>query len=241
MQNKTLIIFTKIPYPGTVKSRLLSAYSRKEAATIYAAMLSDTLLAAADLTEKSSSVAVEVYLANGSPQELQKQVLGHINAFCPADKKLRLANLLAQITYCHQKGENIGERMYQALFNSNANHRPAILIGCDCPGLTASYLRQAFISLEKHPTVLTPTLDNGYCLIGSVYAVQELFANIAWGTDTVLPDTIRNAQTAAIDLFLLPQLQDIDTPLDLANIKDIAEDSLLAICLEILPPRKIEK
>ena len=125
--------------------------------------------------------------------------------------------------------------MYQALYANNSNNQPAILIGCDCPGLTAQYLQQAFIALDKHPTILTPTLDNGYCLIGSRSVVPELFFNIAWSTDTVLPDTIQNAQKAAIDLFVLPQLHDIDTPLDLATATDISEDSLLARYLTTLP------
>lgn len=225
---QTLIIFSKIPRCGEVKSRLIPAYGARIAAAIYAAMLADTLLAAGTAANDTAA-RLEIHLSGGNPQQLSQQLSSYLADFCPNAAAIQLEQILQQAAYARQQGADLGERMYRALRSSNDRGCPALLIGCDCPDLDADYLCRAFTALKQHRQIITPTADGGYCLIGSNDALLQLFSGISWSTAGVMAQTLSRAQAAGIELFLLPQLHDIDTPPDLAD--PLPAGSLLARCL----------
>jgi glycosyltransferase A (GT-A) superfamily protein (DUF2064 family) len=96
---------------------------------------------------------------------------------------------------------------------------PTLVIGTDCPALTADHLLAAADALHKADVVLIPAEDGGYVLIGMRAAQPEFFSGIVWGADTVLAKT--RAKISALNLACveLPTLWDIDTAADLARLK----------------------
>jgi rSAM/selenodomain-associated transferase 1 len=109
-----------------------------------------------------------------------------------------------------QQGNNLGERMYRAL----RRHRRAILIGSDCPALTARDLRRAARSLcAGYRVVLLPTQDGGYALIAAQHAPRALFEGIAWGGPQVFEETVK--RLAGVRWRRLRMLWDVDRPEDI--------------------------
>ena len=71
--------------------------------------------------------------------------------------------------------------------------------------------------------MLGPADDGGYYLIGMRQAHPELFEGIAWGSDSVLTDTLRAADRAGIGAHLTRSAYDVDTIDDLLRLeRDLA-------------------
>ena len=94
---------------------------------------------------------------------------------------------------------------------------PALLIGSDCPGITAPLLRAAAGALEDRRVVLGPANDGGYYLIGYREPVPFLFEDMEWSTPKVLPETLARLAARGHGPAILPELADIDTAEDLAQ------------------------
>ncbi len=93
---------------------------------------------------------------------------------------------------------------------------PGLMIGSDCPGLRGVFLREAAYALGTHEAVIGPAKDGGYWLLALSDPRPELFADMAWSTPQVLPETMRRLDALGIAPYLLPELTDIDTADDLA-------------------------
>ena len=94
---------------------------------------------------------------------------------------------------------------------------PALLIGSDCPGITAPLLRAAAGALEDRRVVLGLANDGGYYLIGYREPVPFLFEDMEWSTPKVLPETLARLAARGHGPAILPELADIDTAEDLAE------------------------
>jgi glycosyltransferase A (GT-A) superfamily protein (DUF2064 family) len=71
--------------------------------------------------------------------------------------------------------------------------------------------------------VLGPADDGGYYLIGMREAHAGLFEGIAWGTASVLTDTLRAAERIGIEVRLVRSAYDVDTIDDLYRLeRDLA-------------------
>jgi rSAM/selenodomain-associated transferase 1 len=90
-----------------------------------------------------------------------------------------------------------------------------VLIGTDCPGLSANLLTRAFDLLAKHDLVLGPALDGGYYLIGLNRPAPALFSDITWGATNVLAVTLDRAASLHLTVAQLEPLSDVDRPEDL--------------------------
>lgn len=113
-----------------------------------------------------------------------------------------------------QRGRDLGERMYHAL----SRNPGAILIGSDCPELTAADLRRAARWLRAgYDVVLAPAEDGGYALIGARHVSTEMFCNMAWGTSNVFHETVK--RLSAYRWRALRRVWDVDRPEDLARLR----------------------
>ena len=85
------------------------------------------------------------------------------------------------------------------------------------PDLPVEIIDKWFAALEVYDSVLGPSLDGGYYLIGFQRAsfLPEVFRGIEWGTDIVLRQTLDIFRDNKRTVHLLPPLRDIDTPEDL--------------------------
>ena len=94
---------------------------------------------------------------------------------------------------------------------------PAIVLGADIPGLTASHLRDAAKALESVPVVIGPASDGGYYLLGFREQSRALWRGMSWGTHTVLQETETRLHSLGLPYSKLGVLDDCDRPEDLAN------------------------
>ena len=135
-----------------------------------------------------------------------------------------------ELNYFHQGDGDLGERMARAFQESfQRGIKEVVLVGVDCPELTAFHGKAAFVALKNHDLVLGPTNDGGYCLIGLKRMVPEIFRSIAWGTDTVHHETLERAKNKGISVKNLNILHDVDEPQDLSFLERASNQSLSVI------------
>lgn len=105
---------------------------------------------------------------------------------------------------------------------SKARAEQVLVIGSDCPAMSAAYLDNALAKLHAgYDAVLGPALDGGYVMLGISRAEPSLFQEIRWGTDEVLAETSRRMNNLAWNWALAESLWDVDTPEDLARLDQI--------------------
>jgi glycosyltransferase A (GT-A) superfamily protein (DUF2064 family) len=104
------------------------------------------------------------------------------------------------------------ERCFRDAFA--AGHDRVVVIGSDCPYLTAADIHDAWVALEGCDLVLGPALDGGYWLIGLAAPQPGLFRGIAWSTSTVLAQTREKAAGSGLRVHDLRILSDVDTETD---------------------------
>ena len=94
---------------------------------------------------------------------------------------------------------------------------PMLLIGSDCPDLSAAHLTRAAGVLATAPAVIGPAADGGYWLLGLARTMPHCFESISWGTATVAAETRERLADEGITPFELETLHDCDRPDDLAR------------------------
>jgi rSAM/selenodomain-associated transferase 1 len=204
-----LIIFAKAPIPGTVKTRLQPTVSRDDAATLQMFFIQQTLNLASSLKD----VDVELRCAPNDSHPFFQQCARHFD-----------------ITIKQQQGTDLGERMANALQEALTNYQQVIVIGTDCPELSAEYLLEAFSRLNQGTTaVIGPASDGGYVLLGLRCYAPSLFTNINWGSDQVLFETRQKLQQLGWEWDELNILRDIDTPVDLLDFPEIIDKAGLTL------------
>jgi glycosyltransferase A (GT-A) superfamily protein (DUF2064 family) len=95
-----------------------------------------------------------------------------------------------------------------------------VLIGADCPTLTAEDLVTEFDALEAGTDiVIGPAEDGGYYLIGMREHHAAIFEKMPWSTPEVLSLTENRLQGHNLRVHKLPVRKDLDTPEDYAVYK----------------------
>jgi glycosyltransferase A (GT-A) superfamily protein (DUF2064 family) len=113
-----------------------------------------------------------------------------------------------------QAGDDLGECMFDA-FERLTRRSPVLLIGTDCPILSADHLlRCAAALVGGTDAAFVPAEDGGYALIGLRRAARRLFEDIPWGTGDVMRLTRDRLREEHLSVFETEQLWDIDTPAD---------------------------
>ncbi len=195
-QQRRLILFTRYPVAGRVKTRLIPALGAEGAAALHRRLVLRTLRAGAALCQ-SHRIQLEVRVAD--------------------DDEVRMTHWLGDSWTCRRQcSGDLGARMENAFTDSFRERATAtVVIGSDCPLLTPKVLAAAFRALETAPVVFGPAVDGGYYLVGLTRTVPELFQGISWGTETVLEQSITRLKPLDMPHALLPPLHDLDRPEDL--------------------------
>jgi len=202
-----LIVFTRFPQAGKVKTRLIPALGAEGAARLHRRLAEHAVAQARRLVQLRETL-LQIHCAEGEEMEWNRW-LGH------------------DLHYTLQVPGDLGTRMAAAFAMAFARGvSSAIIMGSDCPDLTAPILDQAFDTLLEKDLVLGPAGDGGYYLIGLKRHTPELFQEVSWGTDQVLARTTDLATHLGIAHSLLPQLDDVDRPEDLVKARAfLAEES----------------
>ena len=96
-----------------------------------------------------------------------------------------------------------------------------VLIGCDCPRVSESYLSRAFVELSDSDLVLGPVEDGGYFLIGMHKPQSELMTAMSWGNARVTTETLKRAKASGLSCSILPTLWDVDDLADYQRFKQL--------------------
>ncbi|SHG84435.1 hypothetical protein SAMN05444372_110149 [Flavobacterium micromati] len=189
MKTDALLIFTRNPELGKVKTRLAKTIGNQKALQVYCDLLLHTMTE----TKPVNSDKFVFYDSSIIEDDIWSREFYH--------KKL-------------QSNGDLGNRMHDAfetLFEMG--YQNCIIIGSDLLDLKTSLIDTAFIKLLDHDAVIGPAEDGGYYLLGLKRNNTLIFQNKDWGTSTVLKATI--SDLAAHKVCLLDTLNDIDTFEDL--------------------------
>ena len=189
--NIPLVLFAKAPIAGKVKTRLMSHCSAEQAADIA------ELLMEASIQRACEAWPGDVYLS--AWLDLEHAFFKEMLQRYP-------------ITITQQCEGDLGEKMRHALATFGY---PCAVMGCDAPHITISSLEQAYDLLRTGRSVIGPSEDGGYYLLGLCGGADVLFEAMPWGGDQVLGKTLLSASSIGLTLSELSQLNDVDEWRDL--------------------------
>ena len=184
MSKNLLLVFTRNPALGKVKTRLAKTVGDKTALEIYTFLLERTRDIAAKVTADKA-----VYYS----VKIRENDIWDATIF---QKHL-------------QVGEDLGIRMLHAFKNGfETGYEKVLIIGSDLYDLTSETIENAFKALENNEVVIGPAEDGGYYLLGMNSLEEKVFKNKDWGTKTVRKDTLEDLKDKKV--FLLGELNDVD-------------------------------
>ncbi len=201
MNQGKLLVFSKAPIPGMVKTRLIPDLGVNRATRLHRYLLLQTL----ETAQKLSSVSTELWCAPDSKHDFFQS--------CAKQYPLNLKQ---------QRGNDLGEKMQDAFERTLADTPWAILIGTDCPDLNVHDIEQAMEFLELGAdAVAGPAHDGGYYLLGLRKTDPSLFDGIPWGSDQVWNLTQKKLQKLNWKYSLLRTQHDLDRIEDLKRFPSI--------------------
>jgi hypothetical protein len=193
-----IFIMAKYPAVGEVKTRMGKSMGYEEAAYLYLCFLRDTV-------EKVSGLGVPFFIY-----------------YTPDDRMKEFQHLLGDdLIYVPQVGADLGERLFNGFkLSSEMGYTSAIALASDAPDLPGSILDEAVTKLDEFDSVIGPSPDGGYYLIGlnGHAASPELFQGIAWSTDTVYAETMARIEEKQISCHSLVPWADVDHVDDLERL-----------------------
>lgn len=185
MNKNLIIVFTRNPELGKVKTRLAKTIGDASALHIYSFLLEHT-----EKTIRNINSDKAVYYS----------------------EKIRDQDIWDHSIYQkhQQKGADLGERMLHAFQNGFLKgYEKVLIVGSDLFDLKEKHIDEAFQKLEIRDVVIGPAEDGGYYLLGMKTVHTEVFKNKVWGTSSVFKDTMKDLQKFKI--HQLEKLNDIDT------------------------------
>ena len=186
MKNKNqIIVFTRNPELGKVKTRLAKTVGDESALNIYKFLLEHT-----------------------------EKIIRTVNSDKAVYYSISIRNndMWSDMLYqkFKQDGNDLGERMLNAFRNAFLNnYKKVIIVGSDLFDLEEKHILSAFDALDNNDVVIGPAEDGGYYLLGMKTLYTKVFQNKQWGTETVFEDTIDDLKNESV--FLLDELNDVDT------------------------------
>ena len=207
------VMLARYPRLGEVKTRLVPPLSAEEALALHSRLARHTL-----------------------------QSLLALQAGGDARAEVRTDAAFARVAYdwlgrgfsaSYQGEGDLGDRLRLAFGEWFARGAEGVVVvGSDCPRLTAAHLREALACLESADVVLGPAEDGGYYLIAlgreaSKRSVPVLFSGVAWGTPSVLDRTTAICREHGLRWVLLERLPDVDRPEDIADAERVLANAIL--------------
>jgi uncharacterized protein len=192
-----LLVFSKAPRPGLVKTRLVPPLSPEGAAAVHEACLRDVVQGARRIEARLRIVYDDT----------------------PGAAKW-FARAFPDLEVRPQSAGDLGTRLksgFAERFHGGAGW--VIAIGADSPTLPLAYVTEAIETVRGATAAIGPTDDGGYYLIGlhrtAWPAAAALFDGVPWSTEQVFQTTRERADEIGLGLRVLPSWYDIDTGDDL--------------------------
>jgi len=224
MMKKSVLIFTKVPIPGSVKTRLsqTTSLSEIEASLLAQAMLEDTII----LASRSKANSIEIgYYPEEHFQELQKIV----------DNVQKTNDLRIDLNFYLQNGSSFDERFGSVVKASiESGNDLIVVIGADLPYMPSSLINSAFTNLgtigKTNDVVIGPAGEGGIYLVGiSRHFVPIWFSDYNLFTSGVeIIQFSKFCKLEELKLHLLTPLIDIDIEDDLVSLLGFIEGLKIA-------------
>lgn len=202
MVDATICVFAKPPIPGKAKTRLIPAVGAETAARYAEAFLEDTVEAA--------------------------ERLGWANLVIAATEPFSLP-CIAQHELWEQPDASLDLRIEAMLQRALQDTPMAFALGADSPGLPLRLLEDAREALLSHDAVLGPAADGGFYLLGVKQCPRGMLGGIHWSEATTLQQTLKRLRHLGLSTAQTGEWLDVDTPEDLAQLKNLLERSGVAI------------
>jgi len=192
----------KASAPGRAKTRLVPPLTFEEAAALNTAFLKDV---ADNVLAAAQHAGIAGYAAFGPPgsedffQRTLPPAIGLIDAWLP----------------------NFGDCLLRTIEQIlGRDHDAAVVLNADSPTLPTAFLVETAEVLARpgDRTVLGPSSDGGYYLLGLKTAHRHMFNDIAWSTERVAAQTLERAREIGLDVHRLPVWYDVDEVDDLSRL-----------------------
>lgn len=194
-----IVVMTKFPATGQVKTRLMPALSADEASEVHRIFLIHTI---ERLTRESLP---PVYIC-----------------FDPPDLLSKFRALLPQIPenrFLSQTPGDLGQRIAAGFCGVRESFHRVLFLGIDSPDAPMEAIAQQTAASVAHVT-LGPTADGGFWSLGlrSDVDAGKLLDGIAWSSGKERQQTIEHVGRLGYTIELLQSWDDVDHPADLARL-----------------------
>jgi len=246
MKRNVLLLFSKLPEPGLVKTRLTTLkdgmFEPEQAARLYECMLLDVV-----------AIVLSAFAKEGRrhPDEAFELVV----STAPAANAAAMEELLAKaglgpVTVIVDEGATFDEHYDHAFAQAWERGADRILsMGADMPALTEADVAGGFDALRRLDAeprggiVLAPDQEMGVSIVGWTRQTPFDHGGVFYNTSglTVLPAYVRKAKEAGLPALYLPPVPDVDTMADLFHAVTLVE--ALGYCAPFEgaePPRRTE-
>lgn len=197
MSKNLVMVFTRNPELGKVKTRLAKTIGEQSALNIYNFLLNHTETVIRNIDcDKAIYYSVKV-----------------------RDNDIWDPSLYSKHL---QQGKDLGKRMYNAFLDAfSEGYKKVVIVGSDLYDLQPKHIENAFRKLDSYEVVIGPAEDGGYYLLGMKTIHSQVFTTKEWGTSTVFENTINDLQNESV--FLLEELNDIDVYVDIMDIEELKQ------------------
>ncbi len=197
MSKNLVMVFTRNPELGKVKTRLAKTIGEQSALNIYNFLLNHTETVIRNI-DCDKAIYYSVKVRNNDIW----------------DPSLYSKHL--------QQGKDLGKRMYYAFLDAfSEGYKKVVIVGSDLYDLQPKHIENAFRKLDSYEVVIGPAEDGGYYLLGMKTIHSQVFTTKEWGTSTVFENTINDLQNESV--FLLEELNDIDVYDDIMDIEELKQ------------------
>ena len=210
----SVIIFSKVPVAGTVKTRLIqrSVLDAEDAALLAEAMLKDTIA----LSAESNASEIVIGFTPADEREYMERIIREV---------VKETHLERPITCFPQNGASFDERFGSVVSAAFAiGSENLVILGADLPYLSPDIINRAFSFLMEdrsdNSIVLGPAGEGGIYLVGiTQHFDPEYFSkNQLFSGGVELSQFIKLCKHKGTVLKLLPAFTDVDIEGDLVSL-----------------------
>lgn len=204
IEKNALIVMAKAPVKGRVKTRLADAIGDNNALALYENFLKDLSISITPHT----NYAKFIFFTPTDKAHLLEPF------FPPKPLNAEMGEKEGDFIYTPQCDGILGDRLINA-FNSvfDAGFSNIVVIGTDSPDIPAVSIDKAFNYLDEDGSkrsVIGPTDDGGYYLLGLNCREDGVFKEITWSSELVFDETAKNMKKYSFSSLILPKWYDID-------------------------------
>ncbi|MFC3150023.1 TIGR04282 family arsenosugar biosynthesis glycosyltransferase [Litoribrevibacter euphylliae] len=201
-KRNAVVIFSKAPIAGEVKTRLAKNLGEKNALLVYKAML---------------RVICKILSSQGQ-----------WDCYLSASKELdhpffrELMDEFDLKTHLQIEGD-LGAKMKTAMDDLLGAYDQVAIVGGDAISITSESLETCFDGLSNNDVALVPAEDGGYISIVAKKTDPSMFSDIEWGTEKVLEQQLARFSQMGWDTWLNSRLWDLDELDDFKRVKTMPE------------------